>query len=659
MDPQDETFVVQTMFKKLAHPIWLFALIAVGYTVYLAFQMRGTLLSSKEDSDRIRHIVASEELILQLNAQLKKLSHGIENLKLPDPQARSMFAERVSIGDIANLEKPAGDESINLKIKTRNLASSKQEETSATDVQLWARLLEEIAYFESAKFYFIRGEFSDDTLQTFHSDVGFKGLAKLKNGDWAGVKSKQKLSWQHDKSDEWKIISWKTKSAKTIESPQFLFSEVLDAALPDPRQLNAARNSVHEQAVRDFYANDGALPWRYFAPISANQRPGISVADVDQDGLDDLYVMVRRGPNQFFRNLGNGTFQEEARKWGLDVENFNSCGIFADFDNDGDPDLMLGRSIERSKYLENRGSKFVEKSMDNADSSLPFLVVSMSATDYNRDGLLDVYFSTYRPAVLESLVSDPSKDEAKEQSSDGDSAIGSIAESSKQWTDEFLTKEQAVRYEERFAETKKDGDIFGKILDQVGPPNILMVNRGNGQFEIAPESEQLAVWRNTLQATWADFDDDGDPDLYVANDWASDNLFINNGASGFNDVTETLGITEFGFAMGVSWGDFDRNGFQDIYVSNMYSKAGRRITSQIAELDPSYNRSVNGNYLYKGSSEGFELASGLEPPALTVAEAGWSWGGQFADFDNDGFLDIYVLSGYFTAPEEFSSDVDL
>ena len=188
---------------------------------------------------------------------------------------------------------------------------------------------------------------------------------------------------------------------------------------------------------------------------------------------------------------------------------------------------------------------------------------------------------------------------------------------------------------------------------------MLLVNRGGGRFEVAPQSPQLAIWRNTLQATWADFDEDGDPDLYVANDWAGDNLFRNDGSRGFVDVTEEMGTTEFGFAMGVSWGDYDLDGRQDLYVSNMYSKAGRRITAQISELNPSYNRSVDGNYLYRGADRGFELVSGLKKPKLTVAEAGWSWGGQFADLDNDGYLDLYVLSGYFTAPDEFASDVDL
>jgi hypothetical protein len=172
-------------------------------------------------------------------------------------------------------------------------------------------------------------------------------------------------------------------------------------------------------------------------------------------------------------------------------------------------------------------------------------------------------------------------------------------------------------------------------------------------------SQQLELWRNSLQATWSDFDRDGDPDLYVANDWAIDSLFLNDGSNRFSEITKQAGTDKFGFAMGATWGDYDNDGNQDLYVSNMYSKAGRRITARIAELNPDYLRSVEGNYLYRQQGGRFELVSGLEPPGLAVAEAGWSWGGQFSDLDNDGFLDLYVLSGYFTAPPEFATDVDL
>ena len=113
--------------------------------------------------------------------------------------------------------------------------------------------------------------------------------------------------------------------------------------------------------------------------------------------------------------------------------------------------------------------------------------------------------------------------------------------------------------------------------------------------------------------------------------------------------------------MGASWGDYDNDGSQDLYVSNMFSKAGQRITSRVAkEINNNYIQSAAGNYLYRQSAPGkFDLVSGLEKPKLQVANGGWSWGGQFADFNNDGFLDIYTLSGYFTAPPGLASEVDL
>ncbi|MDB4754289.1 VCBS repeat-containing protein, partial [Akkermansiaceae bacterium] len=207
-------------------------------------------------------------------------------------------------------------------------------------------------------------------------------------------------------------------------------------------------------------------------------------------------------------------------------------------------------------------------------------------------------------------------------------------------------------------ETKKDGDI--DFLNQVGPPNVLMINQGGGKFAPAPEGPQINLWKNTVQATWADLDEDGDPDLYLSNDFSSDNLYRNDGKDGFVDITRESGLTTYGFGMGACFGDYDNNGHQDLYVSNMFSKAGRRILSSFDGIDPNYLHSVNGNVLYKRpDSKNFERVSGLEPPSLLVAEAGWSWGGQFVDFDNDGDLDIHALSGYFTAPKELASEVDL
>jgi hypothetical protein len=96
----------------------------------------------------------------------------------------------------------------------------------------------------------------------------------------------------------------------------------------------------------------------------------------------------------------------------------------------------------------------------------------------------------------------------------------------------------------------------------------------------------------------------------------------------------------------------------------MHSDAGLRITAQVPNLDPRFRRAAEGNLLFRNAGKAlggkvFKLVSGLEASALQVANAGWSWGGQFGDLDNDGFQDIYVSSGHLTAPQQIASGADL
>jgi hypothetical protein len=192
-----------------------------------------------------------------------------------------------------------------------------------------------------------------------------------------------------------------------------------------------------------------------------------------------------------------------------------------------------------------------------------------------------------------------------------------------------------------------------------GPPNVLMRNLGDGRFDVAPHSESLAVRRNTFQSTWTDYDGDGDMDVYLANDFAPNNLIRNDGDGRFTDVTEATGTADLGFGMGASWGDYDNDGREDLYVTNMYSTAGRRITEELGPLAAEAAPMARGNSMFRNLGDRFVKVSGLEPPGLLVEKAGWGWGGQFMDVDNDGCLDIYALSGYYTAPQLPGSHPDL
>ncbi len=609
------------------------------------------LVSVGDDAEAISALVTAEETILALTPKLGTLSKGLLDLQLPSPAGRELFRERFALRDLG--PAPMADSTGTAALKTREWPVSPElTETGGATANLWGSLLKEVSWFEYGKVYHIDGIHPGGDLTRFEAKGGFEALAMMKSGEWQSLHGKLRLKWERaaaateGEEARWQISSWETLEVHGITSRKRLFVEALASAMPSEVERRRVQRSEHYEATVKYY-QEGMKnpPHPYFAPISANHKPGVSIADIDGDGFDDIYISVRIGKNLLLRNQGDGTFAEEGAKWGLDLPGHTTCSIFADFDNDGDLDVMLGRSLLKTAYLENTGVRFVQH---RAPPFFPMAVVSMAAADYNKDGLLDVYLCTYRAAAP--IGSSPS---------------GGVAEVSDaaafDWPDEFFPPELAKEYRRRLKEKQNGPDgAMPKLLDQLGPPNVLLVNRGAGKFEIAPESASVEIWRNSMQATWGDYDDDGDPDLYVANDWAPDNLMRNDGASGFTDVSTDAGVTHFGFAMGATWGDYDNDGREDMYVSNMYSKAGRRITAKLSGLRKDYAESAEGNWLYHQEADRrFKLVSGLEPPALTVTKAGWSWGGKFADFDNDGFLDLYVLSGYFSAPKELSSELDL
>ena len=605
-----------------------------------------TSTSEKRDGAVIRALVAAEETYLNLSPKMNSLSRGLLDLRLPGPtaDAESVFSTTVTTVDLDLIPAaiPTGPSTFESH-PWPVAALSKQTDR----VDLWRPLFDEISFFEHAKVEIISGDHPDGNMLRYEAKGGFEALARMKSDHWRSFEGRMELSWEHPRTDggdggDWQITGWKTTEMHWRASPRRLFVEALDTAMHEPQEASMLRRSLHYEATVKHY-RDGAkqLPHPYFAPISANQKEGIAVADVNGDGFDDIYITMRLGKNMLLVNQGDGTFLEQAASFKLDLPGHTTCALFADFDNDGDQDVILGRSLLKTSYLENRQGVFYQHPIPKF---MPMAALSMSAADYNMDGLLDVYICTYRPAA-------PA----------GASPAGGVAQSKDgdfDWPDEFFDINLAREYRRRVSEHRKRKG--GTVLDQLGPPNVLLVNRGGGRFEPAPENDTVGIWRNSMQATWGDYNRDGRPDLYIANDWGLDVLFRNDGSGGFTDVTTQAGVTAYGYAMGASWGDYDNDGQDDLYVSNMYSEPGRRITKQIPGLEKMFIESAAGNWLYHQVANGkFEQVAGLMPPSMTVMKAGWSWGGCFADFDNDSFLDLYVLNGYFTAPKEHSSGLDL
>jgi hypothetical protein len=626
-------------------------------------------------------LIESEGLILELTPRLKELLNtSVLNLALPDALGVELFADQTTIQEITSDAPHEKKHLPGLRVRKYSWDIDSSPVTMENrDVSLWRALFQSVDYFERAGFKFVRGSFDDADPELLHSDVAFEGLARDKDGRLLLVKAEQSLTWRSfpstsaatphasnkdasgeyenvivpvkqdapadDKptTEQWKIVEWTQKSLDTVLADQMFFAESLDRVIPDDQLRRRLRTSIHELHILDRYAalskhEKWEGPHPYFSVVSQDRHPSLAVVDIDRDGLDDIYVMARWGRNILLHNKG-GYFEDVAPQYGLDIDSHCASAIFADFDNDGDVDLMLGRTLVPSQYLVNENGRFVDRSDSLVDGGLPSLVTSVSAADYNGDGLLDVYLSTYAANMQDDEIrgkGPPLKNPAAE---------GLLSD--------FLPDETSRNLMKHLG--KRD---YHRHLNNYGPPNQLLINTG-GRFETSPHNEQVAIWRHTYQASWSDYDQDGDPDLYLANDFAVNSLMRNDGDAGFVDVATETGTKDIGFGMGAAWGDYDNDGKADLYVSNMFSKAGRRITSSLKNIDDRFAMMARGNSLFHSEASGFQKVSGLDAPALQVEKAGWSWSGQFVDFDNDGWLDIHALSGYYSAPPEVAVQVDL
>ena len=504
-----------------------------------------------------------------------------------------------------------------------------------SQLQVWSEFFETSAYIDHGKFYFIKGSFSDASLTEFESLMGSSGVARNRDGSLTSWNAKVNVAWSKN-AGEWQISSWQTIAFETNETAEPIFADVLDRAVPNPQAFARATISKHDNMTSDLLAGrqidriaGDKYPF-YFAEVTL-EHPGVSIVDINDDGFDDVFVAMQHGSNLLFRNKQDGTFEECAAEYNLVVTGNCSSAIFADFDNDGDPDLFLGRPRHRAQYFVNDNGTFVDRTKDLIQTDLPFMVSSISAADYNGDGLLDVYFSTYSPLENMHRFSD---------------------ETMPIWAKQYLSNQERDDFAKRMAESH----IY---LGRPGPPNLLLQNAGDGAFKVAPQNRQLQLWRKSFQATWNDFDFDGDPDVYIANDYGPDNFLRNDMPDGFTDVTQESGLGAMGFGMGVSWSDYDNDGNTDLYVSNMFSKAGQRITGRVDGIDSRLTEMAAGNYLYQGNEQKFSLVSGNENDSIKVAKSGWAWGAQFFDINNDGFVDIYSPNGFYTAPAAIAVDLDL
>jgi hypothetical protein len=341
---------------------------------------------------------------------------------------------------------------------------------------------------------------------------------------------------------------------------------------------------------------------------------GITAADYDNDGFYDLFIPDGES-SKLFRNGGNGAFDDVTAKAGLTGLDGVSVALFADYDNDGYKDLFVSRTFQPNQLFHNNGDGTFSDVTDRAGIGPDWCTTVASWGDYDNDGFLDLYVGRYL---------DP---------------------------------------RDRIPTT---------FYARNGEPNQLYHNNGNGTFSNVTDVAGVGETGLCLGTVFGDYDNDGDLDLYVVNDFGRKTLYRNNGDLTFDDVTTETNTLAYGAGMSASFGDYNNDGWLDIYVAHI-----RSDEAWFAEEPTVFRYTLNswlqgvwwtdmplyleifkqsgfgfvkvfqdmaaGNVLLRNKGDGtFEDVSwnaNANPP-------GWFWGSAFVDFDNDGWQDIYSVNGW-------------
>ena len=407
-------------------------------------------------------------------------------------------------------------------------------------------------------------------------------------------------SQQHQVNATWRC-AWTPDAKQITQLVVTKYQQVLMSG--EPRLFTDVTASVfgQEKAWTDQF-QFGTDHWR--ARLTRNlgldvaSNHGLALGDVNGDQLDDLYVLQEGGlPNRLFLRQPDGGLKDYSAASGTDWLDYCASALIIDIDNDGDRDLVVTTEFKLLVMKNDGRANFTMA----GQVKLPAQTFSISAADYDLDGDLDIYACGYNPV----------------------------------------------------ARGERDSD-FGDPIPfhdaNNGGASVLLQNDGTGAFTDQTQASGIGVnnQRFSFSASWEDYDNDGDPDIYVANDYGRNNLYRNDEGH-FTDIAPEVGVEDGAAGMSVSWGDPNRDGKMDFYVSNMFSAAGNRITYQrqfkprtSSEVRTAVQHLARGNTLFENTGNGFTDIS----VDAGVTFGRWAWGSRFCDINNDGYEDMLVANGF-------------